>query len=139
MSTLSQKRMLSSFIDYNEKIDEDKLSEAFEWTCRTYQETFGEIYSGYKSWYCEIVRIMALPFTKMFGLGREEKLLETWHASSQVRNVPIAPAAKSAHVSSHPAVHTHYTTARKAANRPLRLGYRNRLEEMHSKARKGAQ
>ncbi|TKW48959.1 hypothetical protein CTA1_3365 [Colletotrichum tanaceti] len=45
---------------------------------------------------------------------------------------------ESAHVSSHPAVHTNETTARRATTRPIRLENRNRLEETHSKARKRA-
>ncbi|KAL0939785.1 alpha-ketoglutarate-dependent sulfonate dioxygenase [Colletotrichum truncatum] len=126
------------FVDHNDKVDEDRLSTAFEWTCKTYQDKFGEIYSECKCWYCETVRVMALPVTKMFGLGKEEKLLEAWHESPQAKDVPIAPAAESAHVSSHPAVHTNETTARRVTTRPLRLEYRNRLEVTHSKARKRA-
>ncbi|KXH47813.1 hypothetical protein CSAL01_03306 [Colletotrichum salicis] len=127
-----------TFLDHNDKVDEDKLSTAFEWTSKRYQEKYGEIYSECKCWYCETVRVMALPTTKMFGIGKEEKLLQAWHAASKVNNVPMPPAAESAHVSSHPAVHTNETTAQRTATRPLRLEYRNRLEETHSKARKRA-
>ncbi|KAK1638610.1 hypothetical protein BDP81DRAFT_392061 [Colletotrichum phormii] len=107
-----------TFLDHNDKVDEDKLSTAFEWTSKTYQEKHGEIYSECKCWYCEI--------------------LEAWHAASKVNNVPMPPAAESAHVSSHPAVHTNETTAQRTATRPLRLEYRNTLEATHSKARKRA-
>ncbi|KAG7042513.1 alpha-ketoglutarate-dependent sulfonate dioxygenase [Colletotrichum scovillei] len=127
-----------AFVDHNDKVDEDRLSTAFEWTSKTYQEKYGEIYSQCKCWYCETVRVMALPTTKMFGIGKEEKLLETWHAASKANNVPMPPAAESAHVSSHPAVHTNETTAQRTATRPLRSEFRNRLEETHSKARKRA-
>lgn len=41
------------FIDHDDKIDEGKLSTAFEWTTKTYQEMFGEIYSECTCWYCE--------------------------------------------------------------------------------------
>ncbi|GKT82468.1 alpha-ketoglutarate-dependent sulfonate dioxygenase [Colletotrichum tofieldiae] len=128
----------SAFVDHNDKVDEDKLSTAFEWTSKTYQEKYGEIYAQCKCWYCETVRVMALPATKMFGIGKEEKLLEAWHAAAKANNVPMPPTAESAHVSSHPAVHTNETTARRATTRPRRLEYRNRLEETHSKARKRA-
>ncbi|KAK1674011.1 hypothetical protein BDP55DRAFT_555385 [Colletotrichum godetiae] len=144
-----------AFVDHNDKVDEDKLSTAFEWTSKTYQDNYGEIYSECKCWYCETVRVMALPTMKMFGIGKEEKrkascnhytsprphvclFLEAWHAASKVNKVPMPPAAESAHVSSHPAVHTNETTAQRTATRPLRLEYRNRLEETHSKARKRA-
>ncbi|KZL78837.1 alpha-ketoglutarate-dependent sulfonate dioxygenase [Colletotrichum tofieldiae] len=211
----------SAFVDHNDKVDEDKLSTAFEWTSKTYQEKYGEIYAQCKCWYCEseflhhlhpcsrtlairaimvsiqvvsasrrtptepstrlltahalslAVRVMALPATKMFGIGKEEKrkhqsatstlprilptrlcssashrthlpnpsfgaVLEAWHAAAKANNVPMPPTAESAHVSSHPAVHTNETTARRATTRPRRLEYRNRLEETHSKARKRA-
>ncbi|TID04052.1 Glycine-rich domain-containing protein 1 [Colletotrichum higginsianum] len=127
-----------AFVDHNDKVDEDKLSTAFEWTSKTYQEKYGEVYSQCKCWYCETVRVMALPATKMFGIGKEEKLLEAWHAAAKANNVPMPPMTESAHVSSHPAVHTNETTARRATTRPIRLEYRNRLEETHSKARKRA-
>ncbi|WQF78680.1 Putative Glycine-rich domain-containing protein [Colletotrichum destructivum] len=128
----------SAFVDHNDKVDEDRLSTAFEWTSKTYQEKYGEVYSQCKCWYCETVRVMALPATKMFGIGKEEKLLEAWHAAAKANNVPMPPMTESAHVSSHPAVHTNETTARRATTRPIRLEYRNRLEETHSKARKRA-
>ncbi|GKT43457.1 glycine-rich domain-containing protein 1 [Colletotrichum spaethianum] len=128
----------SAFVDHNDKVDEDKLSTAFEWTSKTYQERFGEIYAQCKCWYCETVRVMALPATKMFSIGKEEKLLEAWHATAKANNVPMPPTVESAHISSHPAVHTNETTAHRATTRPLRLEYRNRLEETHSKARKRA-
>ncbi|KAL0780689.1 hypothetical protein CaCOL14_002024 [Colletotrichum acutatum] len=127
-----------TFVDHNDKVDEDRLSTAFEWTSKMYQERYGEIYSECKCWYCETVRVMALPTTKMFGIGKEEKLLEAWHAASKTNNVPMPPAAESAHVSSHPAVHTNETTAQRTTIRPLRSEFRNRLEETHSKARKKA-
>lgn len=41
------------FIDHNDKIDESKLSTAFEWTSKIYQETYDEVYSECTCWYCE--------------------------------------------------------------------------------------
>ncbi|KAI8169637.1 hypothetical protein K4K49_012044 [Colletotrichum sp. SAR 10_70] len=46
----------AAFVDHNDKVDEDKLSTAFEWTCKTYQERFGEVYSECKCWYCEMTK-----------------------------------------------------------------------------------
>ena len=31
------------FIDHDDKIEEDKLSTAFEWTSKVYQEAYGEV------------------------------------------------------------------------------------------------
>jgi hypothetical protein len=42
-----------SFTDHNDKVDEDKLGTAFEWTSKTYQEKYDEVYSECTCWYCE--------------------------------------------------------------------------------------
>ena len=45
------------FIDHNDKVDELKLSDGFEWTCKIYREvTNGSIYSECVCWYCEAIR-----------------------------------------------------------------------------------
>ena len=41
------------FVDHDDKIEEEKLSTAFEWTSKMYQEMYGEVYSECTCWYCE--------------------------------------------------------------------------------------
>jgi hypothetical protein len=41
------------FIDHDDKIEESQLSESFEWTTKTYQELYKEVYSECTCWYCE--------------------------------------------------------------------------------------
>lgn len=41
------------FIDHDDKIDEHKLGNAFEFTTKAYQRKYGEIYSECTCWYCE--------------------------------------------------------------------------------------
>lgn len=41
------------FIDHDDKIAENTLSEQFEWTSKVYQEMYGEVYSECTCWYCE--------------------------------------------------------------------------------------
>lgn len=41
------------FIDHDDKIDENALSDAFEWTTKTYQSLYNEVYSECTCWYCE--------------------------------------------------------------------------------------
>jgi hypothetical protein len=41
------------FIDHDDKIAEDKLSDSFEWTSKQYQEIYGEPYANCSCWYCE--------------------------------------------------------------------------------------
>lgn len=43
----------SRFVDHDDKIDEDRLSVAFEWTSKCYEKMFGEVYSECTCWYCE--------------------------------------------------------------------------------------
>ena len=44
------------FIDHDDKIEETALSTAFEWTSKTYQKTYDELYSECTCWYCEAIR-----------------------------------------------------------------------------------
>lgn len=47
------------FMDHDDKVEEKKLSDAFEWTCEAYQHMFGERYSQCNCWYCEAVAELA--------------------------------------------------------------------------------
>lgn len=44
---------MGRFIDHNDKITEDTLSDAFEWTAQKYQDMYNEAYSECTCWYCE--------------------------------------------------------------------------------------
>lgn len=46
-------RKMGKFVDHDDKIDEGKLSEAFAFTTKVYQEFYGEVYSECTCWYCE--------------------------------------------------------------------------------------
>ncbi|KAL8808445.1 MAG: hypothetical protein Q9200_004260, partial [Gallowayella weberi] len=48
--------MTDRFIDHDDKIPAPTLSTAFEWTSKTYQTMFHEVYSECTCWYCEAVR-----------------------------------------------------------------------------------
>jgi hypothetical protein len=41
------------FIDHDDKMDENALSSSFEWTSKTYEKMFQEVYSECTCWYCE--------------------------------------------------------------------------------------
>jgi hypothetical protein len=45
-------RQTNKFIDHDDKMDEGKLGEAFEWTSKTYQIRYAEIYSECTCEYC---------------------------------------------------------------------------------------
>lgn len=62
------------FIDHDDKIDEDALSAHFEWTSRTYQDMFGEVYSKCTCWYCEAVRTSVVnPVGRLLGASKQEQ------------------------------------------------------------------
>lgn len=61
-------------IDHDDKINEDKLAAAFEWTSKTYQEYFGEVYSECTCWYCESVRASHISSVgRVLGVSKNEK------------------------------------------------------------------
>ncbi|EED11448.1 conserved hypothetical protein [Talaromyces stipitatus ATCC 10500] len=53
----TERRKPVRFIDHNDRIDEGRLSDSFEWTVRQYRKvTGGELYSECFCWYCEATR-----------------------------------------------------------------------------------
>ena len=45
-----------TLVDHDKLIGEDELGDAFEWTCKTYQNLFGKAYAECICWYCEALR-----------------------------------------------------------------------------------
>ncbi|KAF3906084.1 hypothetical protein ABW21_db0208216 [Orbilia brochopaga] len=48
------------FVNHDDKIDESKLSTAFEYTTKEYQKIYKEPYSECACWYCQVVRESAV-------------------------------------------------------------------------------
>lgn len=44
------------YVRHDDKIEDEKLNDGFEWTSKIYQEMFDEVYSECTCWYCESVR-----------------------------------------------------------------------------------
>ncbi|KAJ3524928.1 hypothetical protein NM208_g11858 [Fusarium decemcellulare] len=62
------------FIRHDDKVEDDKLSDGFEFTSKVYQESYNEPYSECTCWYCESVRASHISSVgKMFGLSKNEK------------------------------------------------------------------
>lgn len=97
------------FIDHDDKIDENKLSDAFEWTSKTYQKMFNDVYSECTCWYCEAIRE-----SHNSGLSRllngEPTSLARLHASADECDPNKTP-----HISAHNAVKAKSLTADKVA------------------------
>ncbi|KAL9942838.1 hypothetical protein ACHAQF_005905 [Verticillium nonalfalfae] len=131
--------MTRNFVDHNDKVDEEKLGVSFEWTSKTYEKKYNEVYAECRCWYCETVRMQSIPrITKMFASSKEEKFLESYHASGNSSKHPLPPSTPSAHISTHNAVHTVETKSRSATTRMQRMLFRNGIDEYEVKARKKA-
>ncbi|CRK11061.1 hypothetical protein BN1708_010005 [Verticillium longisporum] len=128
-----------NFVDHNDKVDEEKLGVSFEWTSKMYEKKYNEVYAECRCWYCETVRMQSIPkIAKMFASSKEEKFLESYHASGNSSKHPLPPSTPSAHISTHNAVHTVETKSRSATTRMQRMLFRNAIDEYEVKARKKA-
>lgn len=64
----------SKFIDHDDKVSEDKLNASFEWTSKTYQERYNDVYSECTCWYCESIRAIHVSSVgKLLGVSTNEK------------------------------------------------------------------
>lgn len=68
------------FIDHNDKVDEEKLAESFDWMVKTYQQRYGEVYSECFCWFCESK--LAYTPTKQHIMANSSQGLRFKHASS---------------------------------------------------------
>lgn len=101
--TTTERKKPIRFIDHNDKIDEGRLSDAFEWTIKQYRKaTGGKVYSECFCWYCDATRgkglIERLSLSSPIGKDLERLRNE----KSDTRNV--LEDSLSAHISSHNAV-----------------------------------
>ncbi|KAI0003470.1 hypothetical protein F4779DRAFT_601953 [Xylariaceae sp. FL0662B] len=126
------------FIDHDDKIDEDRLSLAFEWTSRAYQGLCGEVYSECTCWYCESIRAAHVSSVgKILGMSKNEKVSESFHASGQAS---LCPPDNSAHISAHNSVRFRDVDRyRDMVHRQLHLSHQMHLDENYKKAQKRAQ
>ncbi|KAK2601781.1 hypothetical protein QQS21_004665 [Conoideocrella luteorostrata] len=128
-------RKTTKFIDHDDKIEETLLNDAFEWTSKTYQEEFHELYSECTCWYCESIRAShTSSVASFFGSSKGHKYLEKFHQSGQAK---LCPPDNSAHISAHNAV-------RPIGSRDMAINFRRsrqeaKLEENYQKARKRAE
>jgi hypothetical protein len=97
-------RGIPSFIDHDDKVDEGKLSDAFQWTSKKYKEiTNGELYSECTCWYCEATRetflypSLSIPSS---STRRARTLAESLHDDPRISSEPD----KNPHISAHNAV-----------------------------------
>lgn len=122
------------FIDHDDKIDEDKLSQSFEWTTMVYQDMYSEVYSECTCWYCETVRSSNTgSLSRFLGVSNQEKVSQNFHDSGRAS---LCPPDKSAHISAHNAVRN---SAQETVSKFSRLRQHRQLELNYEKACKRAE
>ncbi|RYO82480.1 hypothetical protein DL766_006333 [Monosporascus sp. MC13-8B] len=126
------------FIDHDDRIDEVKLTCAFEWTSKTYQEEYKEVYSECTCWYCESIRAShASSLGKLLGISKNQKVSDSFH---DTRRANLCPPDASAHISAHSSVRLDDVSSLQAGIRQQRLlRMEQHLEENYRKAQKRAQ
>ncbi len=121
-------------IDHDDKIEEAKLSEAFAWTSKVYQQRFGELYSECTCWYCEAVRESHTSSLDSFFRPKKHQALEVL----QVQSFQSDPE-KSPHVSTHNVVRDRNVTAaakKRALTAALLIHYNHAAERAKKKDRR---
>ncbi|KAL4895138.1 hypothetical protein BDV59DRAFT_192076 [Aspergillus ambiguus] len=108
------------FIDHDDKVDENKLSDGFEWTNKTYKDlTGGELYSECLCWYCEATRAPDLyrsrrfPSSSSSSLSAADKRAQDALRRLEHHNVEtIFHPEKNPHISTHNAVRPQLTPSK---------------------------
>jgi Glycine-rich domain-containing protein-like len=97
--------MTKRFIDHDDKIAQDALSDAFKWTSRTYQKMFGQVYSECICWYCEAIRESHTSIVPVPRIVRSASATaaEQFHAQNPCGD-SIPRACECPHISAHNAV-----------------------------------
>ncbi|KAL9635830.1 MAG: hypothetical protein Q9164_003223, partial [Protoblastenia rupestris] len=128
--------LTSKFIDHDDKIAETRLSTAFEWTSKTYQKMYKELYSECTCWYCEAIReshtsSLSRVFSSFSSIDQIESQLADLHSAN---NQKLGP-----HISSHssikPEVLTSYAAREQAMQHKLEVNYRKACERARKKGR----
>lgn len=91
------------FMDHDDKVDENKLSDGFEWTTKMYKTYTDELYSECTCWYCEAVREPTLAGIGPFKSTKTSKARVRVEELHQNPNVSSDPE-KNPHISAHNAV-----------------------------------
>ncbi|KAK1623297.1 hypothetical protein BDP81DRAFT_439957 [Colletotrichum phormii] len=126
----------AKFIDHNDKIDEDQLSNSFELTSKTYLEKFNEVYSECTCWYCEAVRAkITIDSSSVFGKSKPQKAIDSF---DKVTATQVCTPSNSIHISAHNSVRTDGSATHNIAHRQLRAAWRMRLDDAYERAKKRA-
>ncbi|KAE8381820.1 hypothetical protein BDV26DRAFT_254708 [Aspergillus bertholletiae] len=121
---------IRQFIDHDDKVDENDLSDAFEWTSMMYRRaTGGAVYSECTCWYCEATRTPDL-YNHIFSVGsasQARSVAKSLHDRADISSDP----EKNSHISAHNAIRVTHRVAK-----GLDVGHlkRLRLRQNYEKA-----
>ncbi|RLM01276.1 hypothetical protein CFD26_104085 [Aspergillus turcosus] len=128
---------VAKFIDHDDKVDENQLSDGFEWTSKIYRKvTDGEIYSECACWYCEAIRAPDLrsgPFVSSTA-AKAREAAATLHDRPDISSDPD----KNPHISAHNAVRAETTETVIGVTDPRRI-HALKLRQNYEKARRRAE
>ena len=119
------------FVNHDDKIEETKLSTAFEWTSKTYQKMYKELYSECTCWYCEAIREShTSSLSRVFSSGNDtiESQLDNLHSASDQK--------QGAHISSHNAIKPQTLAARETREKALQQKLERDYQKACQRARK---
>ncbi|KAJ5723952.1 hypothetical protein N7488_001987 [Penicillium malachiteum] len=102
-TSFTAEKSTAKFINHDDKVDENKLSECFEWTSKMYRRaTNGGIYSECTCWYCEATRTPDL-YDRVISIGSSHRARENADLLHDRQDISSNPD-KNAHISAHNAV-----------------------------------
>ena len=125
-----------TFVDHDDKIEENKLSTSFEWTTKKYQTYFDDLYSECTCWYCESIREAASSGLARLVRGGKvpapiQAQLDRLHAHA---SAPAASAAPDTHSANHISTHNAVRSAALADDKAMARVARHQLEKGYSRA-----
>ncbi|KAH8423186.1 uncharacterized protein LDX57_000940 [Aspergillus melleus] len=133
--TTNEERRYPVFIDHDDKVDEEKLSDGFEWTSKMYKKlTAGEIYSECTCWYCEAIRApdMRDGLFVTSATSRAREAAAKLHDRPDISSHPD----KNPHISTHNAVRPTTTSQSVDARHVKYLKLRSNYEKARRRAEK---
>lgn len=95
------------FIDHNDKVEEGRLSDAFEWTVKRYGSlTGGKPYSECMCWYCHSTRLRTswFPSSSLLDAGKKSDDDGSETTGDELKSSDHSDAANGSHISTHNAV-----------------------------------
>lgn len=111
------------FVNHDDKVDELKLADGFEWTSKSYtKETHGGIYSECICWYCEATRVHEHQGHGIFRSSAVNKARD--NIDNLHKRKGMSPdIEKNAHISAHNAISTSAVSERDVKTVQLRSNY----------------